>query len=192
MIHNSFSMKWLFLRSCCVFSCGDINPLRDVFTVQHPGGVTMVATTELKSKDPEGKLEWTNGEMTLIYSEDAGTQIIQHQDSLTDYCSLSSNCSPEPLVSDCSSTAGHDSSAGQSSGSLPANQNETDGDRVLGQDQHSSTKPDSDLGSAEIVNPTILQLQAFTVLSVNGTLWIPRYKILHTTENHMKIKINIL
>uniref|UniRef100_A0A7N6BXJ9 non-specific serine/threonine protein kinase n=1 Tax=Anabas testudineus TaxID=64144 RepID=A0A7N6BXJ9_ANATE len=159
---------------CAKYCCGDINPLRDVFTVQHPGGVTMVATTELKSKDPEGKLEWTNGEMTLIYSEDAGTQIIQHQDSLTDYCSLSSNCSPEPLVSDCSSTAGHDSSAGQSSGSLPANQNETDGDRVLGQDQHSSTKPDSDLGSAEIVNPTTLQLQAFTVLSVNGTLWIPR------------------
>lgn len=149
-----------------------------------------MTTTDLKTKDPEEKLEWTNGEMTMIYSEDAGTQIIQHQDSLTDYCSLSSNCSLEPLGSDCSSIAGLGSLASHSSVLLPADQNETDRERVLDQDQdqHTSTSPESDLGSIDIVNPTTPQLQALTVLPVNGTLWIPRYKILHTTENHMKTK----
>lgn len=139
-----------------------------------------MTSADLKSKDPEEKLEWTNGEMTLIYSEEAGTQIIQHQDSLTDYCSLSSNCSLEPLGSDCSRMAGRGSLASHSSVPLPTDQNEIDGDQALNQHQRTSTNPGSDLGSAEIGNPTTPQLQAFTVLPVNGTLWIPRYKIMHT------------
>ncbi|KAF1392492.1 hypothetical protein PFLUV_G00028510 [Perca fluviatilis] len=137
---------------CAKYSCGDSNPLRDVFAVQRPAGVAMVTTTELKPTDQEDNLEWTEGEVTLIYSEEAGTQIIQHQDSLTEYCSISSNCSLEPLGSDCSSTAGLASLASHSSVPLPAED----------QDQQAST------------NPTPPHLQAFTVLPVNGTLWIPR------------------
>lgn len=174
-------LKWLFLRLYHCFSCRDSNPLRDIFTVQHPGRVTKVTTTDLKASNlGEEKLEWTNGEVTLIYSEDAGTQIIQHQDSVTDYCSLSSNSSLEPLGSDCVRTAGLGSLAGHSSVALLADQNEIGRDWVLGQDQYTSTSPESDLGSVEIVNPTTPQLQAMTVLPVNGTLWIPRYKKLYT------------
>ncbi|XP_026149127.1 leucine-rich repeat serine/threonine-protein kinase 1 isoform X3 [Mastacembelus armatus] len=153
---------------CAKYCCGDCNPLRDVFTVQRPAGLTTVTPTDLKTMDHEEKLEWTNGEVTLIYSEEAGTQIIQHQDSLTDYCSISSNCSLEQQGSDCSSTAGRSSFA--SSVPLSADQDETERD----QDQQASTNPESYLGAAEAVIPTPPHLQAFTVLPVNGTLWIPR------------------
>ncbi|CAK6975851.1 leucine-rich repeat serine/threonine-protein kinase 1 [Scomber scombrus] len=155
---------------CAKYCCGDSNPLRDIFNVQRPARVTTMTTTDLNTTDQEEKLEWTNGEVTLIYSEEAGTQIFQHQNSLTDYCSISSNCSLEPLESDCSSTTGLSSLANSSSVLLPADQEETGSD----QNQHSSTNPESDLETAETMNPTPPHLQAFTVLPVNGTLWIPR------------------
>lgn len=137
--------------------------------MQRPARFTTVTTSDLHTTDQEDKLEWTNGQVTLIYSEEAGTQIFQHQDSLTDYCSISSNCSLEPLGSDCSSAAG------SSSVPLPADQEETGRD----QNQQASANPELDLETAETVNLTLPQLQAFTVLPVNGTLWIPRYKTLH-------------
>uniref|UniRef100_A0A3B4UE03 non-specific serine/threonine protein kinase n=2 Tax=Seriola dumerili TaxID=41447 RepID=A0A3B4UE03_SERDU len=156
---------------CAKYCCRDSSPLRDIFTVQRPAGVTTVTATDLKTMDQEEKLEWTNGEVTLIYSEEAGTQIIQHQDSLTDYCSISSSCSLEPLGSDCSSTADLGSLATHSSlppPPLPAERDEPGS----GQDQQASINPD--LESAETLNLTVPELQAFKVLTVNGTLWIPR------------------
>lgn len=158
----------LILTSCHGFSCSDSNPLRDIFTVQRPAGVTMVTATDLKTTDQEEKVEWTNGEVTLIYSEDAGTQIIQHQDSMTDYCSISSNCSLEPLGSDCSNSTNLGSLSTHCSVAQPADQDGTD----ISQDQQLFTSPDLD--STETVNPTVPQLQAFSVLPVNGSLWIPR------------------
>uniref|UniRef100_A0A4W6D0Y0 non-specific serine/threonine protein kinase n=1 Tax=Lates calcarifer TaxID=8187 RepID=A0A4W6D0Y0_LATCA len=153
---------------CAKYCCSDSNPLRDIFTVQRPAGVTMVTATDLKTTDQEEKVEWTNGEVTLIYSEDAGTQIIQHQDSMTDYCSISSNCSLEPLGSDCSNSADLGSLSTHCSVAQPADQDGTD----ISQDQQLFTSPDLD--STETVNPTVPQLQAFSVLPVNGSLWIPR------------------
>ncbi|XP_076586819.1 leucine-rich repeat serine/threonine-protein kinase 1 isoform X1 [Chaetodon auriga] len=155
---------------CAKYCCRDSSPLRDVFTVQRPTGVSAVITTDLKTTDQEEKPEWNNGEVTVIYSEEAGTQIIQHQDSLTDYCSVSSNCSLEMLGSDCSSTADLGSLASRSSVSLPPDREETG----RYQDQQPSANPESDLDPAETVNLTPPHLQAFTVLAVNGTLWIPR------------------
>ncbi|TKS70402.1 Leucine-rich repeat serine/threonine-protein kinase 1 [Collichthys lucidus] len=152
---------------CAKYCCRDPNPLRDVFTVQRPAAVTTVTTADLNTTDQEEKLDWNNGEVTVIYSEEAGTQIIQHQDSLTDYCSISSSCSAEPLGSDCSSTAGLGSLASYSSAPLPGDQEGT------GRDQHQDQQQ-SDLDSAGAVDSTLPQLQAFTVLPVNGTLWIPR------------------
>ncbi|XP_028257720.1 leucine-rich repeat serine/threonine-protein kinase 1 [Parambassis ranga] len=153
---------------CAKYCCGDNNPLRDVFTVERPAGIitTTAAATDISTADQKDKLEWTNGEVTLIYSEEAGTQIIQHQDSLTDYCSISSNCSlPE---SDYSSTIDPSSFASSSSAPLPADMEELE----RNQDQQASTNPEDDLYSAE--NSAAPQLQAFTVLPVNGTLWVPR------------------
>ncbi|KAF0043650.1 hypothetical protein F2P81_004987 [Scophthalmus maximus] len=153
---------------CAKYCCSDSYPLRDVFTVQRPAVVTTVKATDLKTMDQEENVQWTNGEVTLIYSEEAGTQIIQHQDSLTDYCSISSNCSLEPQGSDWSSAADLSLSTTHSSMPLPADQDGTG----CAKDQQASANPDLD--SAETVNPTVPQLQAFSVLPVNGTLWIPR------------------
>uniref|UniRef100_A0A3B5BEW0 non-specific serine/threonine protein kinase n=1 Tax=Stegastes partitus TaxID=144197 RepID=A0A3B5BEW0_9TELE len=147
---------------CAKYCCSESNPLRDVFTVQRPAGLTTVAATDLNIINQKEKHDWTDGEMTLIYSETAGTQIIQHQDSLTDYCSISSNCSLEPQESDCSSTA--DLSC--SGVSLPADLDQTGSD----QDEQASANPVPDL----TMTPTTPQLQAFAVLLVKGTLWIPR------------------
>ena len=139
--------------------------------MQRPAGITTVTTTDLETADREEKLDWNNGEVTVIYSEEAGTQIIQHQDSLTDYCSISSSCSLEPPGSDCSSAAGLGSLVSRSSVPLTADQEETGRD----QDQQAATSPEFDPDSVETLNPAPPHLQAFTVLPVNGTLWIPRY-----------------
>lgn len=155
---------------CAKYCCRDSNPLRDVFTVQRPAGITTVTTTDLKTTDQEEKLDWNNGEVTVIYSEEAGTQIIQHQDSLTDYCSISSSCSLELPGSDCSSATGRGSLVSRSSVPLPADREETGGD----QEQQAATSLEFDLDPVETLNPTPPHLQAFTVLPVNGTLWIPR------------------
>ncbi|XP_076011527.1 leucine-rich repeat serine/threonine-protein kinase 1 isoform X2 [Genypterus blacodes] len=151
---------------CAKYWCGDENPLRDVFSVQRPAGITTPTTPDTKTADQEEKLDLINGEVTLIYSEDAGTQIIQQQDSLTDYCSISSdsNHSIEPLGLN-RSGSGALSSLGSSE------QEETDRD----QERQRSTISEPEPESVETRSPTPPQLQAFTVLSVNGTLWIPRH-----------------
>nr|XP_046247302.1 leucine-rich repeat serine/threonine-protein kinase 1 isoform X2 [Scatophagus argus] len=155
---------------CAKYCCRDSNPLRDVFTVQRPAGIATVTATDLKTTDQGERLEYSNGEVTVIYSEEGGTQIIQHQDSLTDYCSLSSECSLELPRSDCSSSVGPASLVSRSS--VPLLPDREEAARV--EDQQASTNPEPYLDSAEIVNPTPPHLQAFTVLPVNGTLWIPR------------------
>lgn len=157
------------LALCHCSSCGDSNPLRDVFTINR--GVTTATAVDVEAKEQEEKLEhWKNGEVTVMYDRGAGTQIIQHQESLTDYCSMSSEGSPEPPGSDWSSIAGLGSPVSHSSASLPAELQD------LGRSPSSKApaprEPDQDAGGTE--EPPCAQLQAFTVLSVNRTLWIPR------------------
>uniref|UniRef100_A0A3P8RJX0 non-specific serine/threonine protein kinase n=1 Tax=Amphiprion percula TaxID=161767 RepID=A0A3P8RJX0_AMPPE len=147
---------------CAKYCCTESNPLRDVFTVQRPAGLTTVAATDLNIINQKEKHDLTAGEMTLIYSETAGTQIIQHQDSLTDYCSISSNRSLDPLESDCSDTADLSLQTSCSGVSLATD---------LDQDEQASPNPESGLA----MTPTAPQLQAFAVLLVNETLWIPRH-----------------
>uniref|UniRef100_A0A3Q0QPY8 non-specific serine/threonine protein kinase n=1 Tax=Amphilophus citrinellus TaxID=61819 RepID=A0A3Q0QPY8_AMPCI len=155
---------------CAKYCCRDSSPLRDVFTVQHPTGLTPMATTNLTSTHQKEKPEWSNGEVTVIFSQEAGTQMIQHQDSLTDYCSISSTCSLELAETESSSPVDH-SLLGNCSGVLqPADLEET----MRDQDQQPSSTCEPGLESAETTNLTAPHLQAFTVLAVNGTLWIPR------------------
>ncbi|XP_041840522.1 leucine-rich repeat serine/threonine-protein kinase 1 isoform X2 [Melanotaenia boesemani] len=151
---------------CATYSCGDSSPLRDVFTVQRPPGVSMVGGGDANTAEHIEEQEWTNGEVTVVYSEEAGTQIIQHQDSLTDYCSMSSSCSLEPAESDSSSTRDRSCSF------LPFAADQEEAGR--NQDQEKPTSPESDSDSAGKTKPTSPQLQAFTLLLVSGTLWIPR------------------
>ncbi|MED6285778.1 hypothetical protein CHARACLAT_032588 [Characodon lateralis] len=153
---------------CATYCCGNRNPLRDVFTVQRPAGMAMVASDDINTTDQNGKLEWSNGDVTLIFSEEAGTQIIMHQDSVTEYCSLSSTCSLEPPEANSLSTTDFTSLKGR--GCVPLPLNLQDSGRPLEQQASINTQPHS----AEAINPAIPELQAFNLLSVNGTLWIPR------------------
>uniref|UniRef100_A0A3P8N5J4 non-specific serine/threonine protein kinase n=1 Tax=Astatotilapia calliptera TaxID=8154 RepID=A0A3P8N5J4_ASTCA len=154
---------------CAKYCCGDSSPLRSVFTVQRPAGLTPMAVSDLKSTHQKEKPEWSNEKVTLIFNEQAGTQMIQHQDSLTDYCSISSACSLEPVELDSSSSIDH-SSFGSCSGVLqPADLEEIERNH-----KRQSSSKSYGLESAETMNPTAPHLQAFTVLQVNGTLWIPR------------------
>lgn len=163
------SLSGCLLKSCHAFSCGDSSPLRGVFTVQRPTGLTPMAMTDLKSTHQKEKPEWSNEKVTLIFNEQAGTQMIQHQDSLTDYCSISSACSLEPVELDSSNTIDH-SSFGSCSGVLqPA-----DLEEIGRNHKRQSSSKCYGLESAETINHTAPHLQAFTVLQVNGSLWIPR------------------
>lgn len=89
--------------------------------------------------------------MRRIFQEEAGTQMLQ--DSLSEYCSISSTCTTERQDSDCTEPS-------------PGEPQE------LGCDLRDSVQLESSLSPAEAATP---QLQAFTLLLVNRTLWIPRF-----------------
>uniref|UniRef100_A0A674NR35 non-specific serine/threonine protein kinase n=1 Tax=Takifugu rubripes TaxID=31033 RepID=A0A674NR35_TAKRU len=117
------------------------------------------------------KLEyWKSGEVEMVYNKDAGTQMIQHQDSLTDYCSISSQGSLEPPGSDSTSTSELGSPVSRSSVPLPTDQQDAGGkpDQTGVPAQEPPQDPDSTDQTPSA------QLQALTVLSVNRTVWIPR------------------
>ncbi|ELK02289.1 Leucine-rich repeat serine/threonine-protein kinase 1 [Pteropus alecto] len=69
---------------CARYFCGDPNPLRDVFPVG-PAGLEPLDGHVASPAGPGGDCI---ADVTIIYSEDLGTQILTHQDSVTDYCSL--------------------------------------------------------------------------------------------------------
>ncbi|XP_061591967.1 LOW QUALITY PROTEIN: leucine-rich repeat serine/threonine-protein kinase 1 [Cololabis saira] len=152
---------------CATYCCSDVNPLRDVFPVQRPAGGAAGTAADINPADQEGKLERLNGQVTLLYSDGAGTQIIQHQDSLTDYYSISSNSPTEQKESDAFST--FDSQLVNST-PLPVNGEESG----VGRNRRTSSDAGPDLESVESTTPTAPHLQAFAMLPVNGTLWIPR------------------
>lgn len=139
-----------------------------MFPIQR--GVT--TATEPKATEQEETLE-DGRNVTVIYNRDAGTQMIQHQDSVTDYCSMSSQCSLEPPGSDGTSTSDLGSPVSRSS-SPPADQQ----DASRNPHHKDLVYQDPQQDSEDLPSP---QLKAFTVLSVNRTLWIPRYTIGHTT-----------
>lgn len=138
--------------------------------MHRPVGVATATADEPKSLYQTGTLEQTNREVTVIHSQEAGTQIIQHQDSLTDYCSIGSKSSVEPSDLDCLSPT---DCTLPNSGSCVLHNTEPD---ESGGDQVQQLSNNTDPGSAETRNCSTSQLlQAVTLLPVKGTLWIPRY-----------------
>ncbi|XP_056135379.1 leucine-rich repeat serine/threonine-protein kinase 1 [Lampris incognitus] len=153
---------------CARYSCGDSSPLRDVFTVRLPVDVAVGAALDRDAKEGEREeSERTNGGVTLIYSEEGGSQILQHQESLTD---RDSNASSEPPSSDRFGSGIYSSLTDSYSIPRSAVCEEMD----CTPDQQAPAHPASDLRSAVTLDPAPPHLQAFTLLSVNGTLWVPR------------------
>ncbi|MGH0128208.1 UNVERIFIED_CONTAM: hypothetical protein FKN15_044920 [Acipenser sinensis] len=158
---------------CARYFCGDSNPLRDMFTVQKPAGVipepdsTPTSPTS-PSIDEKGCETNSPGDVTIIYNEETGTQIIRHQDSLTDYCSMSS-CSSDRLSQIDMSSSGILNSLASST-SMPFSTDCEESDRW--QDQMGMPVPESMDSSPQ--GDAVEGLQAVKVLAVKDTLWIPR------------------
>ncbi|KAF4083035.1 hypothetical protein AMELA_G00135350 [Ameiurus melas] len=164
---------------CASYSCSDLHPFRDVFPIQNPAGVTDVTldVTEVLTEEEEpGPLELKpTVTVTIIHTEDAGTQILNQQDSV-DYCSISSSGFSSEQLAGLTHIEGSSSGALSSlasSSSMPFSTDCEDADRA--QDEQISEES-SPLGSADpaLQNPTLPHLQALNVVPVNGTIWIPR------------------
>ncbi|KAG8575092.1 hypothetical protein GDO81_009439 [Engystomops pustulosus] len=148
---------------CARYFCGDCSPLRDMFTVK---ANSELAAITLPGENCDNCQQQANS--SIIYSQDRGTQLLSHQDSLTDYCSVSSLSSSSVLQG-----------AAKSSSSLPSTPV-----------SYSSVLFSTDSEDPELSRPRIpseswgskappseeekLRLQAVRILAVKDLLWVPR------------------
>ncbi|XP_039628634.1 leucine-rich repeat serine/threonine-protein kinase 1 [Polypterus senegalus] len=154
---------------CAKYFCGDCNPLRDMFTIQTPAAVAPQISKPTMSEnlvsDPSSPMD-----VSIIYSKEVGTQIIRNQDSLTDYCSLSSMSSSDLSQSSCTNGI-FDSLERSSSVTNSGSIEEVDVSHtlafgtVVSEGEHPNQASESTEG-----------LQSVKVLAVKDTLWIPRQK----------------
>lgn len=157
---------------CAKYCCGDSNPLRDVFPVQHP--TFPVSTAPEESGTPTAEMEQPT-EFVYMCSQHAGAQIIQTQDSVTSELSKSSSQtsledrssapSTQPSLKGSSSAPSSQPSLVRSS-SAPSTQPSLEGS--VRESENQSPVEEEPSASAE------LKLKAITILCVGEALWIPR------------------
>nr|XP_060611914.1 leucine-rich repeat serine/threonine-protein kinase 1 [Anolis sagrei ordinatus] len=151
---------------CARYFCGDQSPLRDMFALQPPPTSIPTTLTARGSTVPErSSLAGT----AILQSQELGIQILNHQDSLTDYCSVSSH-SPLPANQMMRSFSSLPSSP-TSSSSVPFS---TDGEELEKPQEQSLlpvVRPVEDLAPA---SEDISSLQAVRILPVKDLIWIPR------------------
>lgn len=145
---------------CARYFCGDPNPLRDVFPVG-PVGLEPLDGHAASPAGPEGECI---ADVSIMYSEELGTQILTHQDSMTDYCSLSSRSSSPTHCTPLSP-------ASLSSAPFSTHAEDADGlcEPAAGCDgaEHELSPVDGDAFSQH--------LQAVKVLAVRDVIWVPRW-----------------
>ncbi|XP_078386621.1 leucine-rich repeat serine/threonine-protein kinase 1 [Cetorhinus maximus] len=142
---------------CARYTCSDCNPLRDMFTIQQPTSAT--PATAITPKDMKDS---NSTDVSIIFNDEVGTQIIRHFDSMTDYCSLSSES--------CSFTNTRSSFNALSSPASPISiPYSTDYD-----ESDKSNVPCDRSGDISPLVDDVTQLQAIKILTVKDTLWIPR------------------
>ena len=152
---------------CARYFCGDPNPLRDTFSVQ-PSVLETPGSHKTTSKGP---VEECIADVSIMYSEELGTQILTHQDSLTDYCSMSSYSSSPPHQDPRSPSSLPSSLTSYSS--VPFSANYEDSDR-LQEPSVTSDRTEHDLSPMD--GETFSQhLQAVKVLAVKDLIWVPRH-----------------
>ncbi|XP_071070427.1 leucine-rich repeat serine/threonine-protein kinase 1 isoform X2 [Dasypus novemcinctus] len=146
---------------CARYFCGDPSPLRDVFPVC-PLGTEPPSSCAASPKEPTGD---SLAGVSIMYSKELGTQVLTHQDSLTDYCSMSSYSSSPP----CRPTGSPGSlpSSPASSSSMPFSMDCED-EFNIGSNQpgHGLTPMDGDTFNQH--------LQAVKILAVKDLIWVPR------------------
>ncbi|XP_039215029.1 leucine-rich repeat serine/threonine-protein kinase 1 isoform X3 [Crotalus tigris] len=140
---------------CARYFCGDRSPLRDMFTIQQPS--TLIPTTLTATRDvaPEST---SLANVSILQSQELGTQILNHQDSLTDYCSVSSYSpsSPNRML--------------RSSSSLPSSPTSSSSTPFLTDYEELNKLQEPKLPSEK----SETCLQAVRILPVKDLLWIPR------------------
>ncbi|KAL7980155.1 hypothetical protein Chor_001423 [Crotalus horridus] len=140
---------------CARYFCGDRSPLRDMFTIQQPS--TLIPTTLTANRDvaPEST---SLANVSILQSQELGTQILNHQDSLTDYCSVSSYSpsSPNRML--------------RSSSSLPSSPTSSSSTPFLTDYEELNKLQEPKLPSEK----SETCLQAVRILPVKDLLWIPR------------------
>ncbi|XP_048338175.1 leucine-rich repeat serine/threonine-protein kinase 1 isoform X2 [Sphaerodactylus townsendi] len=150
---------------CARYFCGDRSPLRDMFTIQQPSALISTMTlARNRTATPElGSLV----DVSIVHSPELGTQILNHQDSLTDYCSLSSH-SPSVNNRVMRSPSSWPSSP-VSSSSVPFSVDSEELDKL--KETSLCRKLENDSGPAD---DDTGHLQATTILPVKDLVWIPR------------------
>ncbi|XP_067827754.1 leucine-rich repeat serine/threonine-protein kinase 1 [Heptranchias perlo] len=144
---------------CAHYTCSDCNPLRDMFPIQQPvnaAPATAITPNNMNDSNPT--------DISIIFNDEVGTQIIRHFDSITDYCSLSSSAS---------SSTNRNTRSLFSTLSSPASPTSIPYSTDCGE----SDKSNVSSGRSENLSPSVdgvEQLQAVKVLTVKDTLWIPR------------------
>ncbi|XP_073917852.1 leucine-rich repeat serine/threonine-protein kinase 1 isoform X4 [Castor canadensis] len=147
---------------CARYFCGDPSPLRDMFPVQYAGPESP-GSLVTSPREPEGD---SITDVSIIFSKELGTQILTHQDSLTDYCSMSSYSSSPPRR-----TTSLPSSPASCS-SVPFSTDYEDSDRLQEpgaaseRSEHDLTPMDGETFSHH--------LQAVKILPVRDLIWVPR------------------
>lgn len=163
---------------CASYHCGDGNPLRDVFPIQRPAGRTAALPRPASDRDSSGEEEDEEEEevpgegdpVVVMHSEDAGTQILRRDDSLTDYCSLStSGFFSEPGEGDTELLERSSSGALSSLASTSSMPFSTDTE-----DTSTVPSPVTETPEPPTQNHSPPHLQALTVLPVSDTVWVPR------------------
>lgn len=148
---------------CARYFCGEPNPLRDMFPV-NPSGLEPPDSHLGSPKGPEGH---SIADVSIMYSKELGMQILTHQDSLTDYCSMSSYSSSPPHRAPPSPSSLPYSPSSSSSGPFT---NCEEVDRL----RQPTVGSENDLSPVD--GDTFSQhLQAVKVLAVKDVIWVPRW-----------------
>ncbi|XP_033847563.1 leucine-rich repeat serine/threonine-protein kinase 1 isoform X2 [Periophthalmus magnuspinnatus] len=160
---------------CAKYCCGDRNPLRDVFPVQHP---TCVPTTHSGDpRDPSDHSAERKQPMDLMYmcSQHAGAQYFQAQDSVT-----SEESNVEGPASPSSTEPSTEGSISSSNSKEPSPQGSFSPSSSTEPHLNSPSSPSQeennmhgDQQSVEM-DRNSSELRAVTVLCVREALWIPR------------------
>ncbi|XP_063044904.1 leucine-rich repeat serine/threonine-protein kinase 1 isoform X2 [Engraulis encrasicolus] len=198
---------------CASYQCGDASPLRDVFPVQRPSGGG-VSPHKARPKEEKKEQEESQGEeeskdeddeeeaceallsdpVLVIHSDDAGTQILQRDDSLTDYCSISASSTSGFLSGQLERSSSGALSSLASTASMAFSTDTEDADRPDDKETTNATitasssstltspvtetqtgSPHEDTAMATAAqSQTPTHLQALTVLPVSDTVWVPR------------------
>ncbi|KAM6202380.1 leucine-rich repeat serine/threonine-protein kinase 1 [Rhynchocyon petersi] len=151
---------------CARYFCGDPSPLRDKFPVQ-PAGLKPPGSPAAGPQESQGD---GLADVSIMYSKELGTQILAHQDSLTDYCSMSSCSSSLPHQATLSPASLPSSPV--SSASMPFSMDF----EALDESQEPGTSSDRSVQDLSPVDGDSFShhLQAVKILAVKDLIWVAR------------------